>query len=238
MRIQNSNVAVPLRSIVLVAFFIIISITFAQSETNFQFQIACSGPANGAWDYSAKENGSCTCPDSIPLPAFDFGYPIDVCQNGNGLTGSFSAQGLSTKLKGSVSGQQVNFTLTSKFTMNSNGIKINETLTDTNRGTLNGNSISGSVSSNWKFNVSGQGVNVSCGCNLNGTFKVQLSGGGPGPGPDPGDDNPVTEDVTGISGLIDQVVETVGVQWTDINKDGKQDLFMVGDNVSSIFKNN
>ena len=68
--------------------------------------------------------------------------------------------------------------------------------------------------------------------------SVTNPGGGPGPGPGPGDDDPNTEDVSGISGIVDQVVKTTGVQWTDINKDGKQDLFMVGDNVSALFKNN
>ncbi len=218
--------------------FISIGIIFAESPTDFQFQVACAGPANGLWNYSAKEKGSCTCPDSFPLPAFDPGYFIDVCQNGNSLSGSTSVQGFSTKLKGTVLGQQVNFTITSTFSDNSSGLKINETLTDTSKGPLHGDTISGNVSSNWKFTASGQGVNISCSCKLSGTFKVNVNGGGPCPGPGPGDDDPNTEDVSGVSGIVDQVVKTTGVQWTDINKDGKQDLFMVGDNVSALFKNN
>jgi enediyne biosynthesis protein E4 len=69
---------------------------------------------------------------------------------------------------------------------------------------------------------------------------VNVNGGGPGPGPGPGpgDNDPTTEDVSQVSGIINQVVETTGVQWTDINKDGKLDLFMVGQNVSALFKNN
>jgi FG-GAP-like repeat/ASPIC and UnbV len=234
MRIQNNNVTILLAACLC---FISTGIIFAQPPTRFQFQAVCSGPANGAWNYNAKEKGSCTCPDSIPLPPFDFGYPIDVCQNGNSLSGSNSFQGLSSKLKGSVSGQQANFTITTNFSMNSDGIKITETLTDTNKGTLQGDTISGNVSSNWKFNISGQGVDISCGCKLNGTFQVQLNGGGPGPDPDPGGDDPSTEDVSGSTGIANQIIETIGVQWTDINKDGKQDLFMVGDNVSALFKN-
>jgi len=229
MRIQNIL-------LVVILCFVSIGIIYAQSD--FQFQSACSGPVNGSWNYSAKEKGSCTCPDSIPLPSLDPAYLIDVCQNGNSLSGSSSIQGLTSKLNGTASGQQVNFTVTSKFSMSSGGVNINDTLTDTNKGTLQGNSISGSVSSNWKINVSGQGVNVSCGCKLNGTFKVNLSGGGPGPGPGPGDGgDPSTEDVSGSTGIANQIIETIGVQWTDINKDGKQDLFMVGQNVSGLFKN-
>jgi hypothetical protein len=224
------------RSIFLVACFgfILTGISFAESPTSFEFQMDCSGPVNGSWNYSAKENGSCTCPESIPLPAFDRAGQFDVCQNGNNLSGSI--QGM-TKVKGTVSGQQVNFTMTTKFTDNSQGIKITENLTDTHRGTLQGDAISGSVSSKWDFKISGQGVNFSCGCNLNGTFKVQTNGSGPGPGPGDDDDEPSTEDVSNISGIVNQIVETTGVQWTDINKDGKQDLFMVGDNVSALFKN-
>ncbi|MCI0443135.1 CRTAC1 family protein [bacterium] len=217
--------------------FISIGIIFAQSPPSFQFQAACSGPANGSWNYSAKEKGSCTCPDSFPLPSFDPGYFIDVCQNGNSLSGSTSVAGFSTKLKGTVSGQQVNFTITSTFSDNSSGLKINETLTDTAKGPLQGDTISGNVSSNWKFTASGQGVNITCNCKLNGTFKVNVNGGGPGPGPGPGDNDPNAEDVSQISGIVNQVVETTGVQWTDINKDGKLDLFMVGQNVSALFKN-
>ena len=221
--------------------FISIGIIFAQSPTEFEFQSACSGPVNGAWNYSAKEKGSCTCPDSFALPSFDPGYFFDVCQNGNSLSGSTSFAGFSTKLKGTASGQQVNFTITSTFSNNSNGIKMNQTLTDTSKGQLQGDTISGNVSSNWKFTLSGQGVNFSCNCKLNGTFKVNVNGADPGPGPDPdpGDDTPPNvDDVSQISGIIEQVVETTGVQWTDINKDGKQDLFMVGQNVSALFKNN
>ena len=51
------------------------------------------------------------------------------------------------------------------------------------------------------------------------------------------EDEPSTDDVSGISGIVDQIVETTGVQWTDINKDGKLDLFMVGQNVSALFQN-
>jgi FG-GAP-like repeat/ASPIC and UnbV len=211
--------------------FISIGIIFAQSPTSFQFQLDCSGPVNGSWNYSAKEDGSCTCPESIPLPPFDRAGQLNVCQNGNNLTGAI--QGI-TKLKGTVSGQQVNFTFTTKFTDNSNGIKINENLTDTHHGTLQGDTISGTVTSDWRFNISGEGVDISCGCNLSGTFKVQLNGGS-GPGDD--DNEPNTEDVSQISGIVNQVVETTGVQWTDINKDGKLDLFMVGQNVSALFKN-
>src|SRR5262245_49602510 len=212
MRIQNNKVSaqnsgvnseigfkksstVLLRSILLVIciWFLSISIIFAQSPTVLQFQADCSGPANGSWSYTAKENGSCTCPDSVPLPSLNPAYQIDVCQEGNSLSGAL--QNIS-KLKGSVSGQQVNFTITTKFTMNNNGVKFIENLVDTNHGTLQGNAVSGSVSSDWKFNVSSMGVNISCGCKLNGTFKVQLSdsGPGPGPGPGPGDNDPSAED--------------------------------------------
>src|SRR5262245_38875237 len=173
---RGSSTAVPFRTTLLVACFWLLSIgfVFAQSPNSFQFQATCSGPVNGSWNYSSMEKGSCTCPSSIPLPPFDSGYQINVCQNGNNLSGAIP--GL-LQLRGTASGQQVNFTLTTKFSQNSGGIKINDNLTDTNRGTLHGDTISGSVSSNWRLNVSGQGVNVSCGCNLNGTFKVQLNGG-------------------------------------------------------------
>jgi hypothetical protein len=142
-----------------------------------------------------------------------------------------------TKLNGTVSGQQVNFNFTTKFSMNSGGIKINENLTDTHRGTLHGSTISGPVTSTWRFDISGQGLNLSCGCNLHGTFKVELNGGGGGGGGGGSNSDPSTQDVTQTSGLINQLVETSGLQWTDINKDGKQDLFMVGTNVSALFKN-
>ena len=211
--------------------FISSGIIFAQSPTSFQFQAVCSGPVNGSWNYSAKESGSCTCPTSIPLPSFNPAYQLNVCQDGNKLSGA--VQGL-MRLNGTASGQQVNFTVVMNFSSNQNGIKISQNLTDTNRGTLQGDTISGSVSSNWRFNVSGEGVDISCGCNLNGTFKVQLNGGGGG-GDD--EDEPSTDDVSGISGIINQIVETTGVQWTDINKDGKLDLFMVGQNVSALFQN-
>ena len=170
---------VPFRSILLVAFlwFLSIGIIFAQSPNRFQFQTTCSGPANGSWNYTAKEHGSCTCPSSIPLPSFDPAYHVNVCQNGGNLSGAIPGLG---QLRGSISGQQVNFTTNTKFSINQSGIKINDTLTDTNHGTLQGNTISGSVSSNWRVNVTGPGLNVSCGCNLNGTFKVNLSGGGGG----------------------------------------------------------
>lgn len=232
MRIQNIL-------LVVIFCFLSIGIIFAQSE--FQFQSACSGPVNGTWNYSAKEKGSCTCPDNFPLPSFDPGYAINVCQNGNSLSGSAPAPipGLSTKLKGTASGSQVNFTVTTTYSDNSSGIKVTENLADTSKGTLQGQNISGNVSSNWKLTASGQGVNITCSCKLNGTFKVNLSGGGPGPGPDPGDDgDPSTEDVSDETGIANQIIETIGVQWTDINKDGKQDLFMVGQNVSGLFKNN
>jgi hypothetical protein len=237
MRIQNNNTTILLAAFLC---FISIGIIFAQSPPDFEFQAACSGPVNGSWQYHAKEKGSCTCPDSFPLPSFDPGYLIDVCQNGNNLSGSASAPipGLSTKLKGTASGQQVNFTITTTYSDNSGGLKINETLIDTSKGTLQGEKISGNVSSNWKITASGQGVNITCSCKLNGTFNVNVSGGG-GPGPDPGDDgDPSTEDVSDATGIANQIIETIGVQWTDINKDGKQDLFMVGQNVSGLFKNN
>ena len=48
---------------------------------------------------------------------------------------------------------------------------------------------------------------------------------------------PSTIDVSQTSGIADQIVETVGVQWTDINKDGKLDLFLAGKNLSALFKN-
>lgn len=235
---MTESSSVPLRSILLVAFlwFLSIGIIFAQSPTRFQVQATCSGPVNGSWNYSAKESGSCTCPTSIPLPSFDPAYQINVCQNGNNLSGAI--QGL-LQLRGTVSGQQVNFTLVTKQSLNTNGIKINNNLTDTNRGTLQGNTVSGSVSSNWGFNASGQGLNISCGCKLNGTFKVQLNGGGGGGDDDDDDDDdePSVVDVSQVSGLADQIIETIGVQWTDINKDGKLDLFMVGNNLSALFKN-
>jgi hypothetical protein len=227
-----------LQNILLTVIFCFASIGIIFAQSDFQFQSACSGPVNGAWQYSAKEKGSCTCPDSFPLPSFDPGYFFDVCQNGNSFSASTSVAGFSTKLKGTASGSQVNFTITSTFSDNSGGLKINETLIDTSKGTLQGESISGNVSSNWKFTASGQGVNVTCSCKLNGTFKVNVNGGGPGPDPDPGGDgDPSTEDVSDSTGIGNQIIETIGVQWTDINKDGKQDLFMVGDNVSGLFRN-
>lgn len=231
---KSSSILLPSILLVLCFWFISTAIVSSQSPTEFQFQLDCSGPANGSWNYSAKEKGSCTCPDSIPLPPFDRAAQFDVCQNGSNLSATI---GGITKLKGTASGQQVNFTMTTKFTDNSSGIKIVENLTDTNKGSLQGDTISGNVTSNWKFNISGMGVNISCGCNLSGPFKVQLSGGG-GPPPGGDDDTPSAEDVSVISGLANQIVETTGVQWTDINKDGKLDLFMVGKNLSALFKNN
>lgn len=237
MRIQSNRAA--LRSILLVAFFSFTSIGFmlAESPNSFEFQATCEGPANGLWNYSAKENGTCTCPMSIPLPPFDRGAAINVCQNGNNLTGNM--QNI-TKLKGTASGQQVNFTLVTKFVQNEQGLKINDTLTDTHKGTLQGDSISGSVSSDWRLSLTGMGVNISCGCKLNGTFKVQVNGGGgppPPPPPPPGGGDPSTTDVSQTSGIANQTVQTNGVQWTDINNDNKLDLSMIGNNISALFKN-
>src|SRR5262245_2789243 len=120
MRIQNNGVTILLAAFI---WFISIGIISAQSQspTEFQFQSACSGAVNGTWNYSAKEKGSCTCPDSFPLPSFDPTYAIDVCQNGNSFSASISPiPGLSTKLKGTASGQQVNFTITTTYSDNSN----------------------------------------------------------------------------------------------------------------------
>lgn len=226
----------PLRSTLFVSFFWLLSIgiVFAKSPNQITFQATCSGPANGSWIYSAKEHGSCTCPQSLPLPSFAPTYLINVCQNGNSLSGSTQAPNTSQQLRGSVSGQQVNFTAVTKFTINSQGTKVQDTLNDTSRGTLHGNTISGTVSSDWHINVTGGGENISCGCNLSGTFNVQLNGGGGGGG---GGNETKTVDVSQSSGIAKQTVETTGVQWTDINKDGKLDLFMAGKNGNALFKN-
>ena len=111
MRIQKK--CTLLRAILLVPFFFVsIGIIFAESPTSFELQSDCSGPVNGLWNYSAKEKGTCTCPDSFPLPPFDRGAAVNVCQNGSNITGNM--QNI-TKIKGTASGQQVNFTLTTKF---------------------------------------------------------------------------------------------------------------------------
>src|SRR5262249_2233885 len=156
-------------------------------------------------------------PESIPTPSFNPAYAINVCQNGNNLTGGMASPGLSQKLAGTVSGQQVNFTTTTKFNLNSQGIKIVDNLTDTSHGTIHGNTITGNVSSNWRLAATGQGVNVTCGCNLTGTFTVALNGSGGGGGGGGGSE-PKTRDVSQTSGIAKQDVETSGVQWTDINK--------------------
>jgi enediyne biosynthesis protein E4 len=242
MRIQNN--CAMLLSILLVACFSFVSIgiIFAESPNSFEFQAVCSGPVNGLWNYSAKEHGTCTCPDSIPLPSFDPGYAIDVCQNGNNLSATIPSPipELKTQFKGSASGQQVNFSIITKYTLNSGGSKLTENLTNTHKGSAQGNAISGSVSSNWKFNFSGGGTSFSCSCNLNGTFNVQINGSGNPPPPPPppnGGGDPSTQDVSQTSGIANQAVETTSVQWTDINNDNKIDLSMIGNNISALFKN-
>lgn len=226
----------PFRSTLLV---VILSFVFAgaafAAAPRFTLQSTCSGPVNGGWTYSSKENGSCTCPTSIPLPNFNPAYEINVCQNVNNLSGSVQGQ---IQLHGTVSGSQVNFTTVTNFSVNQSGVSIKDKLTDTNHGTLQGNSISGNVTSNWSVSASVGGTNVSCGCSLSGTFKVQLTGGSGGGGGGGGSSNPPkVNDVSQISGIAKQSVATTGVQWTDINGDGKPDLILVGSNNSALFKN-